>query len=296
MSQPNFSPRRSVLYVPASNARAVAKIPSLACDAVIVDLEDSVAPADKISARESLKAIFANRPAGPHEMIIRINPLAGEWGAGDLFAAISCGPDGILLPKVDTPRDVLEAGDVLDDNDASDSVRLWAMVETPRALVNIAAIAELGRDPAARLSCLVAGTNDLVKETGILATADRRYLTPWLMQMVLAARASGLDILDGVANDFRDAEAFSRECGEAAAMGFNGKTLIHPSQIGPANAVFSPSPEALTAAAEIAAAFKLPENAGKNVLALDGRMVERLHLIQAEKLLAKAAAIKGAIK
>jgi citrate lyase subunit beta/citryl-CoA lyase len=265
MPQPNFSPRRSVLYVPASNARAVAKIPSLACDAVILDLEDSVAPADKVPARESLAAIFANRPAGPREIIIRVNPLAGEWGSDDLLAAIACAPDGILLPKVDTPRDVLEAGDVLDDKDA-----------------------------AARLSCLVAGTNDLVKETGILPTADRRYLTPWLMQMVLAARAGGLDILDGVANDFRDAEAFSRECGDAAAMGFNGKTLIHPSQIEQANAVFSPSPEALAEAAEIVAAFELPENAGKNVLALDGRMVERLHLIQAEKLLAKAAAIKGA--
>jgi citrate lyase subunit beta/citryl-CoA lyase len=294
MPQPNFSPRRSVLYVPAPNARAVAKIPSLACDAVILDLEDSVAPADKIPARESLAAIFANRPAGPREIIIRVNPLAGEWGADDLLAAIACAPDGILLPKVDTPRDVLEAGDVLDDKDAAATVRLWAMIETPRAIVNIAAIAELGRDRAARLSCLVAGTNDLVKETGILATTDRRYLTPWLMQMVLAARAGGLDILDGVANDFRDAEAFSRECGEAAAMGFNGKTLIHPSQIEQANAVFAPSPEALAEAAEIVAAFELPENSGKNVLALDGRMVERLHLIQAEKLLAKAAAIKGA--
>lgn len=291
MPQSNLSPRRSVLYVPASNQRAVAKIPSLACDAVILDLEDSVAPADKISARESLRAIFAHRPAGPRELIIRINPLAGEWGADDLLTAIACAPDGILLPKVDTPRDVLEAGDVLDDNDAADGIRLWAMIETPRALVNVAAIAELGRDPASRLSCLVAGTNDLIKETGILATADRRYLTPWLMQMVLAARAGGLDILDGVANDFRDAEAFSRECGEAAAMGFNGKTLIHPSQIEPANTVFSPSPEALAEASEVAAAFSLPENAGRNVIALGGRMVERLHLIQAKKLLAKAAAI-----
>jgi citrate lyase subunit beta/citryl-CoA lyase len=291
MPQSNLSPRRSVLYVPVSNERAVAKIPSLACDAVILDLEDSVAPADKVQARGRLKTIFADRPAGPREIIIRVNPLAGEWGADDLLAAIACAPDGILLPKVDTPRDVLEAGDVLDDNEAAEGVRLWVMIETPRGLINVAAIAELGRDPASRLSCLVAGTNDLVKETGIVATADRRYLTPWLMQMVLAARGGGLDILDGVANDFRDAEAFSRECGEAAAMGFDGKTLIHPSQIEPANAIFSPSPEALADASEVATAFSLPENAGRNVIALDGRMVERLHLIQAEKLLAKAAAI-----
>jgi citrate lyase subunit beta / citryl-CoA lyase len=291
MPQSNPSPRRSVLYVPVSNERAVAKIPSLACDAVILDLEDSVAPADKVQARDRLKMIFADRPAGPREIVIRVNPLAGEWGADDFLAAIACAPDGILLPKVETTRDVLEAGDILDDNDTVDSVHLWAMIETPRALVNVAAIAELGRDPASRLSCLVAGTNDLVKETGILATADRRYLMPWLMQMVLAARAGGIDILDGVANDFRDAEAFSRECGEAAAMGFDGKTLIHPSQVEPANAIFSPSPEALAEASEVAAAFSLPENAGRNVIALDGRMVERVHLIQAEKLLAKAAAI-----
>ncbi|RVD63116.1 CoA ester lyase [Mesorhizobium sp. M7A.F.Ca.ET.027.03.2.1] len=286
-----YRPRRSVLYVPASNDKALAKIAQLACDAIIIDLEDAVAPADKIGAREKLAGIFANHIGRRCEMIVRINALATEWGADDLLAAAGCEPDGILLPKVDTPRDLLEAGDVLDDNFAPDSVKLWAMIETPKALLNIGAIAELGRDPASRLSCFVAGTNDLVKETGILATPDRRYLVPWLMQMVLAARAGGIDMLDGVSNDFRNLDAFTHECAEAAAMGFNGKSLIHPAQIEAANRTFAPSTEAVAEARSVKEAFALAENAGKGVIALNGRMVERLHLAQAEKLLAKAAAI-----
>lgn len=287
---PTYRPRRSVLYVPASNDKALAKLPSLACDAVIIDLEDAVAPADKISAREKLAGIFANR-SQRREMIVRINALSSEWGADDLLAVAKCEPDGILLPKVGTPRDILEAGDVLDDNFAPDEVKLWAMIETPKALLNIGAIAELGRDPASRLACFVAGTNDLVKDTGILATPDRRYLAPWLMQMVLAARAGGLDMLDGVSNDFRDLDAFARECTEAAAMGFDGKSLIHPAQIEAANRAFAPSTEEVAEARAVKAAFTLAENAGKGVIALNGKMVERLHLAQAEKLLAKAAAI-----
>ncbi|SFU09741.1 CoA ester lyase [Mesorhizobium sp. YR577] len=283
--------RRSVLYVPASNDKALAKLASLACDAVIIDLEDAVAPAEKIAAREKLGIIFKNRPAGIREMIIRINAVSSEWGQDDLLAAAACEPDGILLPKVDTPRDVLEAGDVLDDNDASDSLRLWAMIETPKSLLNIGAIAELGRDAASRLSCLVAGTNDLVAATGVLATPDRRYLMPWLMQMLLAARAGGLDIVDGVSNDFRDLEAFAAECTQAAAMGFDGKTLIHPAQIEPANKAFSPSEAARKEAEKIIAAFSLPENAGKGAIGLDGRMVELLHRAQAERLLAKTSMI-----
>ncbi|CCV04342.1 Citryl-CoA lyase [Mesorhizobium metallidurans STM 2683] len=285
-----YRPRRSVLYIPASNDKALAKLPSLACDAVIIDLEDAVAPADKIAAREKLAGIFADRP-GRCEMVVRVNALPSEWGADDLLAAAKCEPDGILLPKVDKPRDILEAGDVLDDNFAPDEVKLWAMIETPKALLNIGAIAELGLDPASRLNCFVAGTNDLVKDTGILATPDRRYLVAWLMQMVLAARAGGLDMLDGVSNDFRDLDAFARECTEAAAMGFDGKSLIHPAQIEAANRAFAPSVEALIEARAVKDAFALTENAGKGVIALNGKMVERLHLAQAEKLLAKAAAI-----
>lgn len=286
-----YRPRRSVLYIPASNDKALAKLPSLACDAVIIDLEDSVALADKIAAREKLAGIFANHPKRRCEMIVRINALSGQWDAEDLLAAAKCEPDGILLPKVGTPRDILEAGDMLDDNFAPDEVKLWAMIETPKALLNIGAIAELGRDPAARLNCFVAGTNDLIKDTGILSTSDRRYLVPWLMQMLLAARAGGLDMIDGVFNDFRDAEGLARECAQAAAMGFDGKSLIHPAQIEAANRAFAPSDAALAEARSVKDAFALPENAQKNVIALNGRMIERLHLAQAEKLLAKAAAI-----
>ncbi|MBZ9662577.1 CoA ester lyase [Mesorhizobium sp. ESP-6-4] len=291
MAQEPYRPRRSVLYIPASNDKALAKIGSLACDAVIIDLEDAVLPADKKAARDKVAGILAGRPKGRCEMVVRINPLASEWGTHDLWAVAKAEPDGILLPKIATPRDILEAGDLLDDNFAPDSVKLWAMVETPRALLNIGAIAELGRDPASRLACFVTGTNDLVKATGILATPDRRYLMPWLMQLVLAARAGGLDVIDGVANDFRDLDAFARECADGAAMGFDGKSLIHPAQIEPANRAFSPSPERLAAARAIKDAFARPENAGKGVIAMDGRMVERLHLAEAEKLLAKAAII-----
>ncbi|TGT70101.1 CoA ester lyase [bacterium M00.F.Ca.ET.159.01.1.1] len=290
MAQEPYRPRRSVLYIPASNDKALAKIASLACDAVIIDLEDGVLPADKAAARDKIAGIPAGREKR-REMVVRINPLASEWGADDLLAVAKAEPDGILLPKIGTPRDILEAGDLLDDNFAPDSVKLWAMVETPKALLNIGAIAELGRDPASRLACFVVGTNDLVKNTGVLATPDRRYLMPWLMQLVLAARAGGLDVIDGVANDFRDLDAFAGECAEGAAMGFDGKSLIHPAQIEAANRAFSPSPEALAQARAIRDAFARPENAGKGIIALDGRMVERLHLAEAEKLLAKAAII-----
>jgi citrate lyase subunit beta / citryl-CoA lyase len=291
MPPASHRPRRSVLYVPASNERALAKISSLGCDTVILDLEDAVAPTEKVMARERLSTFMKQRPAGGPEMIIRINPVASEWGADDLLLAGTLAPDGILLPKVDTPRDILEAGDVLDDNFAEDTTKLWAMIETPKAILNLGAIAELGRDPASRLACFVAGTNDLAKETGIKLALDRRYLMPLLVQMVVAARAGGLVALDGVVNAFKDAERFARECEEAASMGFDGKTLIHPDQIEPANKAFAPDAEAIDEAHAIVAAFALAENAGKGALAIDGRMVERLHLTQAEALLAKAAMI-----
>ena len=293
MQPRSFRPRRSVLYVPASNAKALAKLADLACDAAIVDLEDAVAPEAKTEAREAMRGFFAARRengggASPMELVIRVNALASEWGGEDLLAARACRPDAILLPKVETPRDLLEANDALDEMDAPPGLQLWAMIETPKALLNIGAIAELGRDRGARLGCFVAGTNDLVKATGVKATPDRRYLTPWLMQMILAARAGGIDVLDGVANDFRDLDAFARECAEGAAMGFDGKTLIHPDQIAPANAAFSPAAEDVARARAIVAAFADPANAGRGVLTVDGRMTERLHLAQAEKLLARA--------
>ena len=239
-------------------------------------------------ARDNLKSWFETRAAKPAATIIRINALSSEWGADDLVLARSLEPEGILLPKVDTPRDVLEAGDALDDEAAPETTKLWAMIETPKAMLNLGAIAELGRDPASRLAGLVAGTNDLAKDTGVLVTPDRRYLLPWLMQIVLAARAGGLLALDGVMNEFRDLDAFGRECTDGAAMGFDGKTLIHPAQIEPANKAFSPSDAALAEARATVEAFARSENTGKGVISIDGRMVERLHLAQAERLLARA--------
>ncbi|SFI50425.1 HpcH/HpaI aldolase/citrate lyase family protein [Aerobium aerolatum] len=280
--------RRSVLYVPALNHKALAKLPALACDCVVIDLEDSIAPSRKAEARDAVKHFFETRVADGKEMVIRINALSSEWGADDLAMARQCRPDAILLPKVETARDVLDANDMLDELDARASLWLWAMVETPRAMLNLGAIAALGRDRSARLACLVAGTNDLVKDTGILATPDRRYLVPWLMQMVLAARAGDLDILDGVSNDFRDLDALGHECVEGRNMGFDGKTLIHPAQIDLANNAFSPAPAEVEDALAIRAAFALPDNADKGVISLGGKMVERLHLDQAERLLIKA--------
>ena len=286
MSQ-SFRPRRSVLYVPATNEKALAKAPTLACDVLVIDLEDAVAPSAKDEARARLAHVFAGRREGGPDIVVRVNALSSPWGADDLAAAAACAPDAILLPKVDGPKDVLAADDLIDSRDADPSIRLWAMIETPKGMLNLGPIAELGRDRAARLACLVAGTNDLVKETGVRLTPDRRWLIPWLQQIVLAARAGGLDALDGVSNDFRDLDAFARECEQGRAMGFDGKTLIHPAQVDPANRAFSPSQDEIAGANAILAAFARPENAGKGVIQIDGRMVERLHLAQAERLLAK---------
>jgi citrate lyase subunit beta/citryl-CoA lyase len=281
--------RRSVLYVPATNAKALAKVATLDCDAVVIDLEDAVAPQAKAGAREAMRR-FAEQARPPRqELVIRVNPLEGEWGTEDLLAARACRPDAILLPKVNGPRDIIDCDDALDEMDAGPDLKLWIMVETPRAMLNLRDIVELGRTPSARLACLVAGTNDLAKETWVRVTPDRRNLAPWLSHIVLAARASGLDAIDGVSNDFKDLDAFARECTQGRDMGFDGKTLIHPAQIGPANAAFSPGEDEVADARAIVAAFAQPESAGKGVISLDGRMVERLHLEQAERLLARAA-------
>lgn len=287
-------PRRSALYIPAANDKALAKAFELGADCVIFDLEDSVAPEAKEQARENLRRLFETRPEGGPEVAIRINPLASEWGTEDFLLARACRPDALLVPKINTARDVHDIDDALDETDAPEEMRLWLMIETPKAMLNLGALAEFGRDRAARLACFVAGTNDLAKEAKLPPDPERRYMAHWLMQIVLAARAGGLDVLDGPYGDFRDPDGFARECAEAAAMGFDGKTLVHPSQIDAANAAFSPSPAALAEAEKIVAAFARPENTGKGVIGLDGRMVERLHLSQAETLLAKARIIDGA--
>lgn len=287
MHEPLSRLRRSVLYVPASNEKALRKSASLACDAVIFDLEDAVAPDEKEAARERLRSFLSGSDRPGSEVVVRINSFSSEWGTEDFLAARACRPDAILLPKVDGPRDILDADAALDETDAGASLRLWAMIETPRAVLNIGALAELGRDPAARLSCFVAGTNDLAKETRVSTDGGRSLLLPWLMQIVLAARAGNLTALDGVSNNFRDLEAFGRECEEARAMGFDGKTLIHPGQIPPANKAFSPAADEVAEAEAIVAAFAKPENRHRGVISVDGRMIERLHLEQAEALLKK---------
>ncbi len=275
-------PHRSVLYVPATNEKALGKLAELPVDAAILDLEDAVSPDQKAAARDNLVRLFKNPP--DKRLIIRVNAMDTEWGAKDLEVAKNCRPNAILLPKVDSPRDILECDDALDEVDAPKRIKLWAMIETPKAILNLGAIAALGRDRAARLTGLVAGTNDLAKDTGIRITPDRRYLMPFLQQMVMAAKAGGLLALDGVSNDFRDLEAFEAECQEARSMGFDGKTLIHPAQIEPATKAFAPSSEEIAEAQAIVDAFEAaPE---KGVIQINGRMVERLHLAQAEKLLA----------
>lgn len=288
MTQKPFRPRRSVLYVPALNERALAKLAHLSCDAVIIDLEDAVAPSRKDEARNVLSTFLSTREDDGKEIAIRVNGLSTPWGRDDIALALSTRPDAILLPKVEAASDVLAASWLLDDGDQSGELAIWSMIETPRGLLEVGSIASLGREPGSRLDCLIAGTNDLVKDTGVRATADRKWLLPWLMQMVLAARAGGVDILDGVSNDFTDLEAFAAECAQGRDMGFDGKTLIHPAQIAAANLAFSPDESEIAEALAIRAAFDQPENAETNVITIDGRMVERLHLQQAERLLAKA--------
>ncbi|WP_271897704.1 HpcH/HpaI aldolase/citrate lyase family protein [Candidatus Phyllobacterium onerii] len=279
-----FRPRRSVLYVPASNNRALAKAASLDADAIIFDLEDAVAPDDKEDAREALREYFLAPPKSKAERIVRVNGLASEWGAEDLLAARACRPDAILLPKVETPQDITGVAEILEETDASEGIRLWAMIETPRGILNADEIAELGLRSTARLDCFVIGTNDISKETG---TKGRGALVPWLMQVLLCAKAGKLDIIDGVYNDFSDLDGFATECTEAVQMGFDGKSLIHPSQIETANTSFLPDATSVTEARLIVEAFSNRENLDKGVTSLNGRMVERLHLEMAKKLLEK---------
>ena len=285
--------RRSVLSVPAINLRALEKGHSLDCDAVIFDLEDSVSPEKKEQARENLRAFFAGPPLEGKERIIRINSLSSEFGPADLDLVKALLPDAVLLPKIDGPRDITDMGDLLADADAPEELRIWAMIETPRGVLNAGAIAESGRTPGSRLDCLVVGLNDLRKETGVLPQPGRTYLVPWLMQVVLAVSAYGLDAIDSVFNDFRDEQGFDAECLQGRAMGFAGKMLIHPTQIEAANRHFGPDPAAIAEAEAIIAAFADPASDGLNVINSGGRMIERLHLVQAEALVHKARLISA---
>lgn len=282
--------RRSVLCVPGSNTRALAKVPDLDCDAVIFDLEDAVAIDAKADARENLRRLFGeNRPKGK-ELVIRINPLSDAFGEEDMALVSAVRPDAVLLPKLEETGE-LEAALSLMPAKLDAPIALWAMIETPKGVLDAAEIARKASMAELNLGCFVVGLNDLRKSSGVLPRPGRDYLVPWLMQTVLAARAFGIDVLDSVFNDFRDAASFETECDQGRAMGFSGKMLIHPAQIEPANRHFGPTPEAIAEARSIIAAFAGPEARTLNVINLDGRMVERLHLEEAARLMAKVDAI-----
>lgn len=288
---PDPRPRRSVMYVPAINQRAVAKAPGLACDAVVYDLEDAVAPALKDAARAQLLAAFEAAPPAAQRRVIRVNAVGTPEFAADMALVAQCRPDAVLVPKIDSPADVQAVAAAASVHGLAPATGLWLMVETAAALAALDGIVQAGLAVRPRLDCLVVGTNDIAKETGVFAGDQRAWLVPWLMDIVLTAKHRGVAVLDGVWNDFSDTAGFDAEALQAVKMAFDGKTLIHPSQIAPANAAFSPSAAALGEARAIVAAFALPEHAGAGVINLGGKMVERLHLAQAQGLLARQAAI-----
>jgi citrate lyase subunit beta / citryl-CoA lyase len=284
-------PRRTVLYMPGSNPRAIAKARSLPADAIILDLEDSVAPEAKALAREQVATAVREGGFGRREVVIRINGVESPWGREDLAAAAAAAPDAILLPKIDGPGSVMQVARELREAGAPERIRLWAMMETPMAILHAGSIAAVAADPGSRLDVLVMGLNDLAKETRARFVAGRASMTAWLALCVAAARAHGVDILDGVYNDIADLRGFEAECLQGRDMGLDGKTLIHPGQIEIANAVFAPTDAEIDSAQAIIGAFNLPENAGKGAIQLNGRMVERLHGEMARRTLSIAQGI-----
>jgi citrate lyase subunit beta/citryl-CoA lyase len=283
-------PRRSCLYVPGDKARALEKASSLPADALILDLEDAVAPDAKAEAREAIRVAVGRRAYGAREVLIRINGLDTEWGRHDLDMAASAGADGVLVPKVRKGKDVRAVNRLLDDVDASPDLGLWVMIETPLAILNIKKIAKVSAKT--RLAGFVMGTNDLAKEYNALATLDRQAFLFSLSAALVAARAHGLAAIDGVYNDIGNEAGLAAECEQGRVLGFDGKTLIHPAQIETTNRVFSPGEAELGHARDVVEAFALPENRGKGVISVNGHMVELLHLEQAERLLAISDAIR----
>ncbi len=284
-------PRRSALYMPGSNARAIEKARSLQVDAVILDLEDSVAPEAKDVARDQVCAAVKAGGFGPREVVIRVNGLDTTWGEADVAAAAAAGPDAVLLPKASSAADIDRLTGLLRRGGAPDSTRVWAMIETTIGILNLPEIAGAARHPGARLACFVVGLNDLVKETRISLDEHRTAALYWLSASVTAARAHGIDVLDGVWNNFRDMEGYRRECLQGRALGFDGKTIIHPDQASAANVVFQPEASEVDWGRKIIAAFELPENKGRAVIGLEGKMVELLHRDAALRTVAIADAI-----
>ena len=284
-------PRRSVLYMPGSNARAIEKARTLAVDGVILDLEDAVAPDSKVQARRQVVEAVRAGGFGAREVFIRVNGIDTPWHAEDMDAATHAAPDAILVPKIGSVEQLERVGQRLLDMKIDLKVRIWAMIETPEAIFNINALAAEAHDSESRLTGFVIGTNDLAKETRARIVPGRAPMLPWLAQCILAAHAHRIDILDGVYNDIGDAEGFAQECAQGRDMGFDGKTIIHPSQIEACNAAFSPSADEVAEARKTIAAFDRPENKDKGVVQIDRRMVERMHADMARRTVAIAEAI-----
>lgn len=281
-------PRRSVLYMPGANTRALEKARSLPADALIFDLEDAVAPDAKEAARANVVAAAQSKGYGKREIVIRCNGLSTPWGKADIAAIAKSGADAVLVPKVESAAEVASVVSLLDAAGAPKSMAVWAMMETPKGILRADEVA--GAHP--RLTLFVMGTNDLVKDMRARHTPMRLPMVTALGLGMLAARAHGLTILDGVYNDIQDAEGFRAVCQQGLEMGFDGKTLIHPSQVEPCNEVFAPSAAELEMAGKIVTAFKTAQAEGKGVVTVDGRMIENLHVEQAERALALATAIK----
>lgn len=288
MNQSKYRPRRSCLYMPASNTRALEKAKSLPADTIIFDLEDAVAPDAKEGARENACAALQSGDYGDRELVVRINARETPWFAQDIKQACLSGADAVLVPKILNAGDIIQITDLMEDLDASLDTRLWAMIEMPEAILKLAEIAALASQR--RLTTFVMGFNDLALE--MRAEHDRAIFRPIMTQAVIAARAYGLNVIDSVHNDFNDADGLAAECREAKKLGFDGKSLIHPVQIETANRIFAPDAEEIAAAEAIIAAFADPVNAGKGVIVVDGKMTELLHLKQAKQLVATAQTIE----
>lgn len=287
---------RSILYVPADNQRAVAKVldspDMLGADCVIFDLEDAVSSAGKADAREALRtALAGNRPRG--RILVRINGFGTQWASEDFLAVLAMVPDGIVLPKVERASDIETALSAFEASDAPASIRLWGMIESPLALINIAQIAAMAEADDSRLEALMLGTNDLALLTGTPLRPGRTAYLPWIMQCLAAARAYGLALVDGVYTDLKDMDGFQAECEQGAALGLDGKSLIHPGQVAACTAAFTPGDVEVQEAKAIRAAFANPQNAGKAVLTVNNKMVEFLHLKAALRVLAKAGITDG---
>ena len=281
-----YRPRRSVLYVPAANERALEKAKDIQADALIFDLEDAVAPDSKEVAREQACAAAASSEYGNRELTIRCNGLDTPWGKDDVLAAAAAGPAAVVIPKVDGSSYLDEISELLNQGGAPSSTQIWAMVETPIGILHVEEIAR-----HERMSVMVMGTNDMAKELRASITADRRALLPYLAMCLLSARAAGVAILDGVYNDIKDESGFKDVCVQGAEMGFDGKTLIHPNQVAPTNEIFSPSLDELDFHRRIIEEFEAAEKAGRGVLTVAGKMIENLHGDEARRALAVADAI-----